>query len=92
MPEAEIARLTAKQREALKLIADRTDERSPDPGVMCADSTFADQWNAFVNWRTAQALHRAGLVTYPYIGSGYDGDSTSIALTEAGWQEVRRGA
>lgn len=89
--KAEQAALTAKQREALNLIAERTDEWSPDPGVMCSDATFADRWNVFVNWRTAQALHRAGLVTYPYIGSGYDGDNTSIALTEAGWEEVRHG-
>lgn len=83
-------RLTTKQREALSLIADRTDERSPDPGVMCSDATFADTYNAFVNWRTAQALHRAGLVTYPYIGCGFDGDNTSIALTESGWSTLSR--
>lgn len=82
--------LTKLQREALTLIADRTDERSTDPGVLCSDVTFADTYNAFVNWRTAQALHRAGLVTYPYIGSGWDGDNTSIALTAAGWAALGR--
>ena len=84
--------MTPKMRQALVMIADRTDERSPDPGVMCSDETFADTYNAFVNWRTAQALNRAGLVTYPYIGCGHDGDNTSIALTEAGWQALDRRA
>lgn len=75
---------TKAQRAVLQLIADRTDHMTPDPGVMTSSATFADTWNVFVHWRTAQALHRARLVTYPYIGSGYDGDATSIALTEAG--------
>jgi hypothetical protein len=72
-------------REALALIAERTNERNRDPGVMVSDATFSDNYNAFINWRTAQALHRRGLVTHPYIGSGYDGDNTSVALTPAGW-------
>lgn len=75
-------------REALILISDRTTERMPDPGVMTSDATFADPWNAYVHWRTAQALHRRGLVSYPYVGSGYDGDATSIALTDAGWSAL----
>lgn len=85
-----MSRLTKLQREALTLIADRTDERSPDPGVMCSNATFADTYNAFVNWRTGRALHRTGLVTYPYIGCGFDGDNTSIALTAAGWAALDR--
>ena len=77
-------------REALILIADRTDKRMPDPGVITSGATFADQWNAYIHWRTAQALHRRGLVTYPYVGSGYDGDATSVALTDAGWATLGR--
>lgn len=82
--------LTKSLRDSLILIADRTDERSPDPGVMCSDATFADTYNAFIHWRTAQALHRRGLVTYPYIGSGWEGDNTSIALTADGWLALGR--
>ena len=79
-------------REALVLIANRTDEKSPDPGVMCSDATFADTYNAFINWRTARALHRKGLVTYPYIGSGFEGDNTSIAITPDGLRAIYRKA
>jgi len=77
-------------RDVLQMIADRTDERMPDPGLMTSSATFADTYNVFVHWRTAQALHRAGLVTYPFIGAPDEG--TSIALTEAGWAVVRGGA
>lgn len=80
--------LTKHQRAALVMLAERTTEATSDPGIMCSDATFADTWNVFINWRTAQSLHRLGLVTYPYIGSGYDGDNTSVALTEAGWSQV----
>jgi hypothetical protein len=72
--------LNANQRTALRLLAERTDERSPDPGVLTSGSTFADNYNVWIHWRTAQALHRAGFVTYPHI----DPDGTSIAITDAG--------
>lgn len=72
--------ITKAQRDALRMLADRTDERSPDPGVMCSDSTFADEYNVWIHWRTARNLYQAGLITYPFI----DPDCTSIAITEAG--------
>lgn len=81
-------KLSKAHRDVLTWIADRTDERSPDPGVMTSSATFADSYNVFVHWRTAQALHRAGLVTYPFI----DPDGTSIALTDAGWAAIGRPA
>lgn len=82
--------LSKAHREVLTWIADRTEERMPDPGWMTSSATFEDGYQVAVHWRTAQALHRRGLVTYPYIGSGYDGDATSIALTEAGWEAIGR--
>lgn len=82
--------LSKAHRDVLTMIADRTIPEMPDPGWMTSDATFADGYNVAVHWRTAQALHRRGLVTYPYIGSGYDGDATSIALTEAGWTAIGR--
>lgn len=75
--------LKPHHRDVLASLLARTDDRSPDPGMMTSGATFADSYNVWVNWRTAQLLHRRGLVTYPYIGSGGD-DGTSIALTEAG--------
>ncbi|UIU47027.1 hypothetical protein [Microcystis phage MinS1] len=88
----ENAALTKSQREVLHLIAERArfNEQHGDVGVMCSGATFADSYNVFIHWRTCQALHRRGLVTYPYIGSGPD-DATSVALTAAGWEVVRRG-
>lgn len=91
----EFAELTGKQSDVLMWLAERTDEKSLDPGVICSGASFADKWNVFVNFHTARALRRAGLVVHPYIGTGYDGDNTSIALTPAGWsaigQEAPRG-
>ena len=84
-------RLSETHRDILGLIADRAHfNEAGDPGVMTSDRTFADTYNVFIHWRTCQALHRRGLVVYPYIGSGWDGDNTSVALTEAGWAAINR--
>lgn len=84
-------RLSKAHREVLQMIADRAHfNEAGDPGVMTSDRTFADRFNVFIHWRTCQALHRRGLVVYPYIGSGYDGDHTSVALTVAGWEASGR--
>ena len=89
---AETEQVSKAHREVLQMIADRAHFNTlGDVGVMTGDRTFADTYNVFIHWRTCQALHRRGLVTYPYIGSGWDGDNTSVALTEAGWEVVRRG-
>lgn len=72
------------------MLADRTLPDMADPGWLCSSATFADGFNVAIHWRTAQSLHRRGLVTYPHIGSGYDGDGTTVALTEAGWEALGR--
>lgn len=88
---SEHPRLSKAHRELLTMIADRAHFNDQgDPGVMTSDRTFADRWNVFIHWRTCRALHGRGLVTYPYIGSGYDGDATSVALTAEGWAAIDR--
>lgn len=82
--------LTKAHREVLTMLADRTLPDLPDPGWMTSSATFPDGYLVGIHWRTAQHLHRRGLVTYPYIGSGYEGDGTSIALTDAGWAALGR--
>lgn len=84
-------RLSKAHRDVLHMIADRAHfNDAHDPGVMTSDRTFADRFNVFIHWRTCQTLHRRGLVVYPYIGSGWDGDNTSVALTLAGWEAINR--
>lgn len=84
-------RLSKAHREVLHMIADRAHfNDAHDPGVMTSDRTFADRFNVFIYWRTCQALHRRGLVVYPYKGSGWDGDNTSVALTLEGWAVINR--
>lgn len=85
----ELVRLTRKQREVLRLLAERTDGRSPDPGVTSGSATFADNYNVFVYWRTARALAARGLIDYPFKGGPDEG--WSIRLTDAGWKEADRG-
>lgn len=85
----ESVRLTKAHREVLRLIAERTDDQTSDPGVTIRSATFADTHNVYVHWRTAQALARRGLIVYPYRGGPDEG--WSIALTAAGRREADRG-
>jgi hypothetical protein len=62
--------MTYKMRTALELI-DKT-----DTAQTTVDMTWADRYTAFVNWRTAEALERRGLVA---VDS--DGD---VTITDAG--------
>lgn len=73
------------QRQALRLLAERTDERSPDPGVTSGSATFADNYNVWIHWRTATALEAAGLITFPCK----DPDGWSIAITDKGREALR---
>lgn len=88
MTITEYARPSKTQRAVMHQIADRTDHRSPDPGVTTSGPTFADSYNVFVHWRTADALYRRGLIEYPFKGGPDEG--WSIALTDAGWAAIQR--
>lgn len=65
--------LNRNQREAMLMLQDMR-RRYPDEhcdGQACSDSTWyalAIAWPAFINYRTAGALQRRGLVTTEYIG------------------------
>jgi hypothetical protein len=58
-------------------------------GATISDATWSDEtrrgtrveWPAFINWRTAQALQRRGLLTYEYIGPE---EGATLTLTSAG--------
>lgn len=91
------ARLTAEQRQALVMLQRRR-EQYPDEawdGATISDPTYSDahepgawvEWPAFINWRTAKALARRGLLTYEYIGPE---EGATLTLTAAGvaWPEA----
>jgi hypothetical protein len=86
-------RLTGMQRGALHILL-LGEERSaalhrrlgldgePDRwGVVCADRSALLDGQAWINWRTADALKRRGLVEID--GTGED---TRLRLTTAGWK------
>ena len=79
--------LNRKQREALALLEDMRNRYPDEPyqGAGCADSTWPQlgaTWPAFINWRTAAALERRGIVTIHRHHDGWD-----IALTEGNGDE-----
>lgn len=69
----------------------RRDQYPDEPwdGSTISDATWPDEprrgtrveWPAFINWRTAKALERRGLLTYEYIGPE---DGATLSLTPAG--------
>lgn len=86
--------LTKEQRQAMRMLQDmrRRYPDEPSDGATCSDRTWYDvgphiMWPAFINWRTAKALERRGLLTYEYIGPEEGADLT---LTPAGvvWPEA----
>ena len=85
--------LNKNQREAMLMLQDMR-RRYPDEhcdGSACGDSTYfclGATWPAFINWRTAKALERRGLITYEFIG--YE-EGADLKLTDAGLTlEVKR--
>jgi hypothetical protein len=74
-------RLDRYHRHVLQLLADRTEERNPDPGATTSSATFADTYNVWVHWRTADWLRKRGYIT---ITSDNWPESSSIAVTDAG--------
>lgn len=62
--------MTYKMRTALELVG------KAGTAQTTVDQTWADRYTAFVNWRTAEALERRGLVTVDAEGD--------ITLTDAG--------
>lgn len=86
-------KLNKAQREALLILQDMR-ARYPDEncdGTACSDSTWfalGTTWPAFINYRTAGALQRRGLVTTEYVGPD---EGSDITLTQAGLElEVKR--
>lgn len=86
-------RLNAKQREAMLMLQDMR-RRYPGEhcdGTACSDSTWfalGTTWPAYINYRTAGALQRRGLVTTEYIGPD---EGSDITLTDTGveWSVTR---
>jgi hypothetical protein len=53
---------TAKMQAALELL-----RRYDEPGVYAADYTATIDGQPWINWRTADALERRGLVTIDHV-------------------------
>jgi hypothetical protein len=89
------ASMTFEQRRAMEMLQRRREAYPEQPwdGATISDATWPDyrhsrvEWPAFVNWRTAQALERRGLLTYVYIGPD---EGATLTLTAAGvaWPEA----
>lgn len=89
--------LSTKLREAVVMLQRRR-EQYPDEswdGATTSDQTWPDEprrgtrveWPAFINWRTAQALARKGLVTYEHVG-GDEGATLTLTASGVAWPEA----
>jgi hypothetical protein len=77
-----LAKLTPKQREAIRLL-DRCADCDDGWGVVTSGSTAAYDGQAWIHWRTARSLDNRGLVE----STGF-GEAMQLRLTEEGMRHV----